>query len=342
MHKSTQRGFTLLELMISLTVGLLLIGGTVAMMRNSGNSLNRHETNADMVSAIRLATNTVRHGIHSAGYFGRTRFSGDIVGRLNDSNPLPDPGNDCYPLFYADIQKYIAASDDNNPFATTCLQNVGYKAGTDVLIVRYAKEGSLTATTPVGNLEANGIYIYSNPTGGEIFRGNTPPIIDPFPHDGDFEPDIGKRFYEMVTYVYFIGKVPSIGQDGLYRLAPSLGLNPFEPELISSDIQDLQVLFGMDDCDPDLLLGPDICDGAIDEYVAGNLSVTAATPTYGDVSRVLSASVAFTALSEDKIKGAAALTDVVHKLRDTSINASPRAMFQASTFQVRNSEEIFQ
>lgn len=345
MHNKNQRGFTLLELMIALTVGLVLIGGTVAMMRNSGNSLKRHENNADMVSAIRLASNTLQHDIQSAGYFGRTRFAGDITGRLNDANPLPNLGGDCYSGFYADIQRYIFASDNTNPFATTCLSDVGYKANTDVLVVRYATDRDLTASTSTGSLNANKLYVYSNPTGGELFRGNSPPALNQYPYAGTFEEDIGKRFYELVTYVYFIGEMDDAsGQSitGLYRLAPSDASGaPFVPELVSSDITDLQVQFGLDDCDPQALLGSSVCDGQIDEYKKGwDIAIGSDTPSYDDVSRIISTSVAFTSLSS-RVQGADEMGTKTYTLRGQNIASSPAAMFQGNTFQVRNSEEIF-
>ena len=343
MHTKSQRGFTLLELMIALTVGLLLIGGTVTMIRGSSNSLKRHENNADMVSAIRLASNTIRHDIQSAGYFGRTRFAGDIAGRLNDSSPIPTVGSDCYTGFYSDIQRYIYASNNTNPFAATCLSAVGYVANTDVLVVRYATESNLTATTATSALNNNKLYVYSNPMGGELFRGSNPPALNQYPYAGDFSADIGKRFYEVVTYVYFIGAMADANGDtiqGLYRLAPSgASGSPFVAELVSSEITNLQVRFGVDDCDPQALIGSNVCDGQIDLYSAGG-NISATTPDYGLVSRIISTSVAFTSLSSN-IQGADSLSTTGYRLRGQTIRESNAAMFQGTTFQIRNTEEIF-
>ena len=346
MKHSKQQGFTLLELMIALTVGLLLIAGTVTMMSNSSSALKRHEINADMTSAIRLANNLIQHDVQSAGYFGRTRFPGDIEGRLNDKNPLPDIGGDCYPGFYADIQSYIYASNNSNPFSTTCLKeaDVKYKADTDVLVVRYAEQNDLTGATPVASLDINKIYVYSNPTGGELFRGNNPPALNPSPYVGDFDPDIVKRFYEVVTYVYFIGNPPgdNIDEDALYRL--ELGLEsgaPFDPVLVSTDIIDLQVRFGYENCTVGSIGGSSACKGVIDDYVDGDgLPKNGAIPTYEAVIKIRTASVSFTALS-GRIQGSEHMTKKTHRLRGQAVQAPKAAIFQGTTFHIRNSENIF-
>lgn len=345
-HKHSQNGFTLLELMISLTIGLLLIGGAVAMMKGSSTALLRNEINADMVSAIRLANNTIRHDIQSAGYFGRTRFPTEITGRTDDLNPLPNIAGDCSGGFYADIRRYVYASNDDNPFATTCLSNVNYAAGTDVLVVRHAIDGKLGGTA-VGALDANTLYLYSNPAGGELFMGNSPPPIDPFPYAGQFSADIGKRFYQAVTSVYFVGNPPASNGGmgaGLYRLSLSPSASgPFStPQLISTEIGNLQVMFGIEDCSTTALVGPNVCDGDIDQYVDGSgLDLTGSLPSYNAVRRIRTVSAAFTSLS-GRIKGADQMGTKTHSLRGVDVSAWLPATFQATTYHVRNSEEIFQ
>lgn len=347
MRNSKQQGFTLLELMIALTVGLLLIAGTVTMMGNSSGALKRHEINADMTSAIRLANNLLQHDIQSAGYFGRTRYPADISGRLSSANPLPNIGSDCYTGFYADIQRYIYASENSNPFSTTCLKDadVAYKDGTDVLVVRYAEDSNLLGTV-VGDLDPDKIYVYSNPTGGELFRGNNPPALNPTPYVGDFEGNIEKRFYEVVTYVYFIGNPPddNLDEDALYRL--ELGLdagNPFDPVLISTDIVDLQIRLGMEKCTVGSIGGSSACEGVIDDYYAGDdseLNLSGNLPAYEAVTRIRAVSIGLTAES-DRIQGAEFMGTKNNSMRGETVKTSIAAMFRSTDFQVRNSENIF-
>lgn len=347
MKHSKQQGFTLLELMISLTVGLLLIAGTVTMMSNSSGALKRHEINADMTSAIRLANNLLRHDIQSAGYFGRTRYPADITGRLSGTNPLPNIGGDCYPGFYADIQRYIYASENSNPFSTTCLKDadVAYKENTDVLVVRYAEDSGLLGTA-VGDLDPNKIYVYSNPTGGELFRGNNPPSLNPTPYVGTFTGDIQKRFYEVVTYVYFIGNPPNDepDEDALYRL--ELGLDsgaPFDPVLISTDIIDLQVRLGIEDCTVGSIGGSSACVGTVDSYHGGNdslLNLSGSLPAYEAITRIRAVSIGLTAESA-RIQGADEMGTKNNSMRGKTVKSSIAAMFRSTDFQVRNSENIF-
>ncbi len=344
MKKKQQCGFTLLELMIALSVGVLLIGGTVTMMANSGDALKRNEINSDMVSAIRLASNTIRHDVQSAGYFGRTRYPGDITGRTNDADPLPNLTGDCAAGFYTDIQRYIYASNGTNPFSATCIPaSYHYVAGTDVLVVRYARENGITGATALSSLNDNALYVYGNPTGGELFRGNTPPSTSSTPYSGNFDSNIRKRAYEIVTHVYFVGRESATGPSSLYRLEPSMASGaPFVRQLISSDIEDLQVVFGVDNCNPDNIIGANVCDGTVDMYVDpdnATFQMASDQPIYSSVPRILSTAVSFTALS-DRIEGSGSMGNKDHWLKGLSMSSSTASIFQAETFHVRNSEEI--
>ncbi|MGB0866956.1 MAG: PilW family protein [Granulosicoccaceae bacterium] len=348
MKNMRQQGFTLLELMIALTVGLLLIAGTVTMMGNSSNALKRHETNADMTSALRVSNETLRDNIQAAGYFGRTRFAGDIEGRTNSSGALPSISGDCYAGFYADLERYVFASDDVNPFPTTCLTDAiaNYADGTDVLVVRFAKEEGLTGASGTAALDANSVYIFGNPTGGEVFRGNNPPSIVRIPYAGTYDPDIQKRLYELKTYVYFIGNPPfddaDINENALYRLSLNLsGSTPFDVELVSTDITDLQVSFGIENCVLGSLGGTNACDGSIDSYVTGGgLNIISGLPTSESIARIRTTSVGITSLSE-RITGAEFMSTKAHRHRDQVVRTSVAALFRSTTFQVRNSESIF-
>lgn len=346
MRRATQQGFTLLELMIALTVGLLLIAGSVTMMGNSSDALKRHEINADMTSALRLADNTLRRDIQAAGYFGRTRFPADIEGRSGSPDALPALTGDCHAGFYVDLSRYVYASEGTNPFATTCLPAslVDYKEGTDVLVVRYAQDGEMDGDSVVGDLDADTMYILGNPTGGEVFRGNNPPSVVKTPYVGNFDKNIKKRFYELVTHVYFVGDVvdDEIDGDALYRLRLDLSSSSlYQVELVSSDIIDMQVLFGVEDCSIGVVGGSDACSGDIDNYVnGGGFELDGTLPTYAQVAKIRGLSVSFVALS-DRIMGADEMPTTDHKMRDQDVQASRAAQFRSTTYQVRNSETIF-
>jgi|GEM_PF-3256828 len=342
MHSKQQRGFTLLELMISLTIGVVIIGGTVSMMRNSSKALTRHEGNADAVSAIRLASDMLRNDIQSAGYFGRTRNPSDIDGRTNSANNLTTITGDCSDLFYTDISRFVYASNNENPFSGTdgCIpDSLGYIAGTDVLVVRYAKDVGLSADGT--GLVSDKVYVYSNPIGGELVRLNSMPSLQQFPTAGAFRDEIGKSFYELQTFVYFVGDNGSDGA-GLYRLyLEPEGTNAFKSELVSTDITDLQVRFGVEDCDTSAIAGSTICDGGIDEYRDGwTISTSAGTPAYGDIAKIRTVAVGLTSISSS-IQGADQMAQITHKMRGEDYTAPAAATFQATTFHVRNSESIF-
>lgn len=341
--KSTtpQQGFTLLELMIALTVGVMLIGGTVSMIRNSSGALKRNETNAEMVSAIRQASKNIQSGIQMAGYFGRTRYPGDVLGRKNDTSPLPNLSGDCEAGFYIDIQVPIYVIDDAefNPFSSTCMSASEHKADTDILVVRHAIDKGTTLAT----LDANKLYVLGNPTGGQLFIGNSPPSIGAFPYAGNFRPEIGKKIYEVVTHIYYVKDTAGTQNDGLYRLElSSVSGTPYTEQRITTDIVNLQIQLGTETCDPSAGFGPNICVGRVDNYQTGSFltNTSASTSIYSRASTIRTVSVAFTALSS-QVKGVDSLSKVTYSLRDEDVEESSASVFQASTYQIRNSENVF-
>jgi len=78
-----QKGFTLIEIMIALMLGLIVIGGTISIyistIRSSTDITNSARLNYDLDSAMQLMVNDIRR----AGYWG-----GAIAGSDAETNPF--------------------------------------------------------------------------------------------------------------------------------------------------------------------------------------------------------------------------------------------------------------
>lgn len=131
-HLAPQLGFTLIELMVSATIGLILIAGIATIFVNT--SLARDEVLR--VSAQndngRYAVELLNNEFHSAGYLGE--LSPDVL-LLPTPLTKPDPCATDVSSIRAALPQAVQGYD-NTAATLTCLSDV--KAGTDVLVVRRA------------------------------------------------------------------------------------------------------------------------------------------------------------------------------------------------------------
>lgn len=85
LNKFNVRGFTLIELMIAILIGLLVVGATLTIylttIRGSSNTIKQTRLNQDMAVTLSLMANDIRR----AGYWG-----GAVVGANLTDNPFSD------------------------------------------------------------------------------------------------------------------------------------------------------------------------------------------------------------------------------------------------------------
>ena len=76
-----QGGFTIVEVMVSLTIGLVLLGGVLAIFGISRSSFNISESEARMLDNARFALHLIETDLRAAGSFGRNNWPSGIEGR---------------------------------------------------------------------------------------------------------------------------------------------------------------------------------------------------------------------------------------------------------------------
>jgi type IV pilus assembly protein PilW len=155
-------GFSLIELMVALTIGLLITTGLVTLFVNTRNSYGEIEKNSRQLEDGRYAMQILSDEIQHAGFYGQYY-------NLDEPPPaLPDPCtivladlNAALPL---PLQGYDAPA--NSPIA--CLNSANFKSGTDILVIRRAETTPPLSTTPLSNR----VYIQANATQAEIQLGD--------------------------------------------------------------------------------------------------------------------------------------------------------------------------
>jgi len=252
----TQRGFTLVELMIGLLLGLLLIGGVVTLFVQSRQSFLVDENVARMQDQARFAMNELARDVRMASFVTEAFVPGSIT---RDASLVVDDG--CGPAGADDwiLRLTDEGTGDVNTLtavdnataaaaaaAYSCIDADEFQAGTDVVAIKRAAGGTVAATTP------GAVYIRSNGTTAMLFKDPPDGAVGGPTNDWEYRPRI-----------YYIRNFSSEAGDGIPSLCRKVlvGGDPAEmqTECIAQGIEDLQIEYGLD---------PD-GDGNVNQYVPG-------------------------------------------------------------------------
>ena len=157
-----ERGFTLIELMVGILIGMALIAGLAVTFANSSQSYGEMQKQSQQIETGRYAFDVLRDDLEHAGYFGtRTTL-------VPTPGSAPDPCDVSVAALATAIALPIQAYDSpaTSPI-TTCLATADHLAGTDILVIRRA-DPELT-TAPV----ANERYIQASLGGIEVQAGSS-------------------------------------------------------------------------------------------------------------------------------------------------------------------------
>ena len=142
-----QAGLSLVELMISLTIGLVLLAGITSLIVKQSSTRDELEKSSRQIENGRYAIQLLRDDIEHAGFYGEysppaTTVYNDAVDPCVADNAGWVPATPEVPV---GIQGYAGAAADPTP--TGCLSD--YKANTAVLVIRRtASDDPIAATTP--------------------------------------------------------------------------------------------------------------------------------------------------------------------------------------------------
>lgn len=118
-------GFSLVELMISITLGLVLLAGVISIFLSSKSSFKTQESMGQVQETGRFLNYLFYHYIRLSGY-------------------LPDPRNQIDPVTLFGGSWLQIQGSDNSFFASGVTGISGVKSGTDALLVSYAGRTEIT------------------------------------------------------------------------------------------------------------------------------------------------------------------------------------------------------
>lgn len=268
-HRGGRRqeaGLTLIEMMVSITIGLAIIAGLLTVLASSSSSSKSNDRTAELQTNGRYALNSVRQELRQAGYRGYTWAEPNAL-----TTSLGTPTGECLETgaaagsFISNIRQGVWGANDSNPFTNSCLLTADY-AGDDVLVVRRLAED------PVITLTANTVYFRSSYATGEVFRGTTAPTFVGTPTP--------LANFALQVYVYYISPYSTSASESpkvpaLYRIALRSD-GSMTREMVASGIEHFQVQYGRLSTVPDTRYY---------DTVVGN-SVTTTPTDWDDVNSV--------------------------------------------------------
>lgn len=238
------QGFSLVELMVAMVVGLIIIGGVFSLHTTTQKTQRANEAQMDMVADARFAIEMITYDLRHAGMWGGTNRDGLIECRSADTacvTPLPVITNDCVAGWAANLGQAVFATDGivgtaTNPYTATCINNAeGHVVGSDILEIRYA-DGNPSATPP-----ANQMHVRSNFINGRVFVGAVPQL--------NFNDTAATTSnHRLHAYTYYISNFTDATGDDIPSLRRVALVNGprLDNQLLVSGVSDLQVQFGED------------------------------------------------------------------------------------------------
>ena len=140
-NKHRQSGFSLIELMVAVTLGLFLMTALVEVLLSG----NRSFTSANHLSRLqengRIATNMITTDLKRAGYMGGNSEIDNILGNLGPETPAISCAADTD--WGRMVTEGVFGLNDTNTGYAACIPNSSYLRG-DVLTVRFASPWVVT------------------------------------------------------------------------------------------------------------------------------------------------------------------------------------------------------
>lgn len=254
--KQNHQGFTLVELMIAITLGFIVVGAVGYLYLSARQSFRTTDNMSRMQENARLAIETLSRDVRMAGYVGCGNLQNATVTTIaNPPVPNLSPSN------------AITGDDFVSPTAAYLGTTITRSAGDTITIMgAFAGGVSLTGNLIPSNAQ---IHIVGNPLGfavgdvlmvsgctnADIFRPttvsngsgtsinlahgnstNTGTRVGTYGVDG--------QVFKMERYTYFIG-TNAYSKPALYRTNTVTGAATSTQELVE-DVADMQIEYGRD------------------------------------------------------------------------------------------------
>lgn len=244
-------GYSLIELMVTASIGLLLILGVVVVLSSSGRNYREDSRYSGMQDELRFALGQVINDTEMSGFwsnlFTPSAISADGSLPTTTTSGWSDCGASGVDFAFAGFStgSMVPIAVSNNladgaaaHAAYQCIDASEFQADTDVLTVRRVVGDAVTDSA----LVAGTVYLRENGTVGILFlysAGGTPPTITGTVNNWPYRISV----YYIRNYSQSVGDgVPALCRKSLQAQTPPA----WTTECIGQGIENLQVEFGID------------------------------------------------------------------------------------------------
>ena len=277
-HK--QRGVSLIELMVSITIGLILLAGVLSIFFSSKVTYFANQKTARLQENGRVALDLIVHDIRSAGYMGCARavpFSSTLNSPTsllwNYSIPLQG-----FEATGASLAPALAAGtlnpanvNDSDVLVVRSLRRDGHAVRVETDLATLTSDPEVIDTTTI---VTNDILMITDCTASSVFQATGYSAASPngtiqhaaaSGNPGNSTADLGYLFLKgsrvapLQTFIYYVAVDPLTGEPGLFRRNGAT----LPAELLIEGVQSMQVSYAVDNNG----------DRVADQYVGAN-SVT--------------------------------------------------------------------
>lgn len=259
--RSRQRGLSLVEIMVGMTVGLILMAGIIQIFVSSKQGYRIQTALSRLQENGRFAINFISRDIRSAGFFGCAGNTTRLVNTLNNANQYTWD-------FSTALQGFEATGNDTwvPALDSSITDPLG---GRDIITLRHALGGLAAVESPfmsntsaalhinTGNgLSQGDIVMVSDCVNSAIFQitNNNPDTSGTLVHNtgvndpppGNATKDLEKKYTDKATIIrvttttYYI-RADSGDRPSLYRKEGA-----DDPQELIEGVEDMQILYGED------------------------------------------------------------------------------------------------
>jgi len=243
-----QKGFTLVEVMIALLLGLLVIAGVLGLFLSSSRNYGQDQKVAALQDEMRYAITQLTQDVEMAGFWGQTASSNSIISTPTPTVTCSSGETDCAAArteacFYDDLRPLSFADNVADGSSFPCFQGneVPVRNGTDILSIKRVA-GLNAVQEGISQLEPGKTYISTAQAQLEFLVASAAPSSTL----------AASNFWRYQTAIYYIGDVSVTDATGNVTIVPSLCREQLtssatsSAECIASGVEDFQIEFGID------------------------------------------------------------------------------------------------
>ena len=231
----------MIEMMISITIGLFIILALVGVLSSNANSNKANDRTSELQTNGRYALEELKRELRHAGYRGFTwelprDLTIDEIAAITVTNECLDVAS-AAKSFVTNIGMGIWGANDTNPYTANCLPAANRLRG-DMLVIRRVAN----TETASGVLAAPTLYFHSTYSRGVVFQGAAnmpassvmagPPLAS----------------FALQANVYYIGS--SDAPDAAVPALRKVTLNAngvMDDQMVVSGIEQMQLQYGVAD-----------------------------------------------------------------------------------------------